>query len=243
MKNERKKQLANYYDKKYSNQSTLLPPDIVLKRYPQNRFEATIKWVGEGKRLLEIGAGNGSVIKALRPQFEECIATEISEPRVTALKNYFVHDAQIKILHHDIETERIPFPNEYFDTVLLVDVIEHVINPIAVLQEINRVLVQGGKLYIHTPNIAKWTRRLKLLFGYFPSTASMNEGFTQYDTQEATHLYDEGHLHYFTFRSLSRLLKERARFSEIVRYGYGHLRMFCELWPTLLSDIVLVATK
>ena len=243
MDNTGKKQLSEYYNKKYSAEGVLTPPDIVMKKYPRNRFEATIRWVEPGRRLLDIGAGSGSIVKALRSKFEECIATEIAEPRIKALKNYFAHDSHIKILQHDIESQVLPFPHEYFDTVLLIDVIEHVIDPVSVLREINRVLVRGGKLYMHTPNIAKWTRRIKLLFGYFPSTASMREGFTQYQTKEPTCLYDEGHLHYFTFRSLTRLLKERAHFSAVIRRGYGPLKILCELWPTLLSDVVLIAIK
>ncbi len=243
MNNEKKKHLSNLYDKKYINDRGLTPPEILLRKYPQNRFEAAVKWVSGGGRLLEIGAGRGGIVKALLPRFKECIVTEISKPRVTALDDYFSDNTKVKVLHHDIDSEKLPFSDGYFDVVLLVDVIEHVIDPISVLSEINRVLVNGGKLFIHTPNLAKWTRRLKLLFGFFPSTASMNEGLEQYGTKEPTNLYDEGHLHYFTFRSLSRLLKERSGFREVIKHGYGPLKLFCDLWPALLSDIVLIAVK
>lgn len=149
----------------------------------------------------------------------------------------------MQILQHDIESKNLPFPDEYFDTVLMIAVIEHLLDPISALIEIHRILKNGGKLLVNTPNIAKWTRRLKLLFGYFPSTASIDEGLLQYKGKGPTDLYDEGHLHYFTWRSLSHLLTERAGFSNIVRHGYVVYGFLSRMWPTMFSDIMIWSSK
>ena len=237
-----RRHLSRHYDEKYARQSGP-PPEILIRRYPRDRFEAAIKWAGTGKRLLEIGAGSGNIVNVLRTNYKECVATEISSPRVSALKTNFSDDPKVQILPHNIESENLPFPAEYFDTILLIDVIEHLIDPIPALIEIYRVLKHGGKLLVHTPNVAKWTRRAKLLFGYFPSTASMDEGLAQYKGKGRTNLYDEGHLHYFTYRSLSRLLVERAGFSKIIRHGYGRYGPLCAIWSTMMSDVLVTAIK
>ena len=106
---------------------------------------------------------------------------------------------KVKVIQHDIDNKSMDFPDGYFDTAVMVAVIEHLVDPKTALRELSRVLKPTGRLIIDTPNIAKWTRRIKLLFGYFPSTASLDEGLLSYDKRTPTDLYDEGHLHYFTF--------------------------------------------
>jgi len=101
----------------------------------------------------------------------------------------------------------------------MVALIEHLIDPLRAMQRIRQLLKPGGFAYIDTPNIARYTLRLKLLMGRFPSTASMNEGLTTY-SGKPTDLYDEGHLHYFTYRSLSLMLTERCGFSRVVKLAY-----------------------
>lgn len=63
-----------------------------------------------------------------------------------------------------------------------------------------------------------------LLAGKFPSTASTDEGLTTYGRKPVA-LHEEGHLHYFTYRFLSRMLIERCGFSRVVKYGYAGGRM------------------
>lgn len=48
--------------------------------------------------------------------------------------------------------ERLPFADAVFDKVIAEDVIEHVRDPIRVVQELGRVLVTGGTLWIRGPD-------------------------------------------------------------------------------------------
>ena len=111
------------------------------------------------------------------------------------------------------------------------------------------LLRPGGFVYLDTPNVAKYTRRAKLLFGHFPATASHREGLRRYDGQPAS-LHDEGHLHYFTWRSLTRMLVDHCGFSGVERLPWfpGAPRPLAplahraaSLWPELLSEIALIA--
>jgi len=233
--------LVEHYTLKYSaNPSS--GDTVPRKRYPTNRMEATVKYVGSGKRVLEIGAGGGEIIRTLRSSYESWVATDISQPRVKALTEEFKDDPAVQILNHNIERERLPFKDNYFDMVLLIDIIEHIIDPIVALAEIHRTLTPQGRLIINTPNIAKWTRRIKLLFGYFPATAGIWEGLCMYDGKTPTDLLDEGHLHYFTFRSLTRLLKERIGFTQVIHQGWG-VWPLSRLWPAMFSDVFVIAVK
>lgn len=235
--------LASHYNQKYKfrHENTVMPDKIMVKKYPRNRFEAVVYW-GKGKgRVLEIGAGAGKVLFSLKNYYDEYIATELSSERVKNLEKFFDAEAKIKIIQNDIEEQNLPYPEEYFDVIIMISVIEHLIEPISTVKYCYSLLKPGGNILIHTPNIAKWTRRLKLFFGFFPSTGSLDEGFLTHDG-ESVDLCDDAHLHYFTFRSLKKLLKEKAGFKEVKYCGHGKT-FLSRVMPTLFSECFIVAIK
>jgi SAM-dependent methyltransferase len=208
---------------------------------------AAVASTGRG-RYLEIGAGSGEIAATVCDRYDALVLTELSAPRRHAIAEAFASTGKVTVLAHNIDCEPLPFPDNDFDLIVLVAVIEHVVDPFGVLRELHRLLKPGGRLLIDTPNIAKWTRRLRLALGQFPSTAAQEEGFRTYDGQPAD-LYDEGHLHYFTFRSLERACRERAGFRRVERRGYGSLRTtktpdwLARWWPELFSEVCLIAEK
>jgi len=202
---------------------------------------------GEG-RYLEIGAGSGNIALTVLEKYDELVLTELSNKRTKELLQLFKDYEKVKVIQHDIDSKLLDFPDGYFDTILMVAVIEHLVDPKTALRELYRVLKPTGRLIIDTPNIAKWTRRIKLLFGYFPSTASLDEGLLSYDKRTLTDLYDEGHLHYFTFRSLSRLCTA-VGFNKVDWFGYGNWKTtkthpaLSKLLPTIFSEVFIVVYK
>jgi SAM-dependent methyltransferase len=71
----------------------------------------------------------------------------------------------------DFESEKIPLPDNSASLILLLEVIEHFgQDPMFVMSEINRVLVDGGKVLISTPNLASWRALTAALTHYSPYT-------------------------------------------------------------------------
>ena len=67
----------------------------------------------------------------------------------------------------DAEHDRFPYCDEYFETVLLCEVIEHLLSdPIHMLLECRRVLEEGGRVLVTTPNVAGLTSVARTLHGY-----------------------------------------------------------------------------
>ena len=237
MKEEEYKQdlsLEKSYNSIYDNEVIDLK-DIQVN-WPRNREEALIKWVGSGKRLLEIGFGPGHVLYNLRNRFEELYGVELSSCRAEKAKDAFQDAgvANVQVTTGNIE-DGLDFPDGYFDCIVWADVIEHVMNLWAAMKEIRRLLRKGGCLLTTTPNIAELRRRLKLLFGTFPSTSGGNEGI---DVRKGE-LFDGGHVHYFTFSMLGKLYR-KYEFEPLHRYGFGRLGHLHNLWPSLLSSAVCV---
>jgi SAM-dependent methyltransferase len=224
--------LSTHYEFKYGHAGLAAPARRTPT--PRDRHEASASLASGGSTLLEVGAGNGGVALALRPYYERVIVTELLPAVAEPLRGlgFDVHVGPIE--------NGLPLAQESVDTLILNAVIEHLIDPICVLNELAALLKPGGEMIITTPNIASWRRRVKLVCGRFPSTASRNEGLTTYEGV-ATDLYDEGHLHYFSFRSLETVL---ARCGLLAERRCGYPGRLARAWPTLWSfDACVVARK
>ena len=232
--------LRGYYDAEYSGQSAAQVGLTRVTQHPRDRHEAVVSlaWSG-GNSLLEVGAGPGLVLRTLRPRYRRCVATELSHSAAICLRELFRDDPMVEVHEGAIE-DGVPSDTR-FDTVILNAVIEHLVDPIRTMSVLSDRLTPRGRLIVTTPNIAKWTRRAKLALGRFPSTASRNEGLTTYNGVPAQ-LYDEGHLHYFTFRSLTHVLTERCGLTSVEWFGFPGPT--ARLWPALFStDVCVVAGR
>lgn len=74
---------------------------------------------------------------------------------------------ELKIDLFDAERDRFPYDDGYFETVLAWELIEHLLyDPLHLLLECHRILEEGGRLLVTTPNIASLTSVWRVLHGY-----------------------------------------------------------------------------
>lgn len=75
----------------------------------------------------------------------------------------------------NLETEKLPFKDNSIEEIYCAHVLEHLSNPIEVIDEFNRILIPGGKLVIRVPYFADpranvpmhknyWSCRCKMFF-------------------------------------------------------------------------------
>lgn len=94
-------------------------------------------------RLLELGCGVGAeldLISALRPELD-LIGVDLSGSHIKS-----AHDHVPKASLVQADAMLLPFPDEAFDCVITVWMLEHVATPLQVLAEAVRVLRPGGRL-------------------------------------------------------------------------------------------------
>jgi SAM-dependent methyltransferase len=229
-------ELAEQYDAYYpSNLVREKLPEAIQDGWPRDRFQAIVAFAGKGESVLDVGCGNAVLLYQLRQRFSRLVGLEYSGHRLDQAKLNMVG---LPFTAVQGSAESMPsIPDNSIECIITADTIEHIPDVFAAAGELFRVLKPGGRMVMNTPNIASARRRLRLLMGRFPSTSQPNEGFGN------EVLFDGGHLHYFTFRSLSMLL-ERAGFTIEQRVGYGSFGKLHDLYAPLLSGgVQLIARK
>lgn len=223
------------YDSFYRSEVQREFTDIEHGTWPKNRIEAILYFKPTGHRVLDIGCGDGNLLFQLRRQFDELWGLEFSAERLRQARAY-LKDLNFNGLGGS--AEKIPeIPSESIDCIVTADVIEHIPDVYAATSEMYRILKPGGILLINTPNIAFIKKRMLLTCGRFPSTSQPNEGLGN------DILFDGGHLHYFTYRSLTGLLKKYG-FVIARQIGFGKFGRIHNALPSLTSvGVQLYATK
>lgn len=96
----------------------------------------------EGFRTLDIGCGNGGISEHFASRNEH-YAVDVSDRRTNSTAPY-----RFSL----VDSERLPFPDRFFDIVISHHVIEHVNDQGLHLDEMARTTKSGGTVYIATPN-------------------------------------------------------------------------------------------
>ena len=110
-------------------------------------------------RMIDIGCGVGSTAIFFKDFFKEVYAADQN--------CYLSEEAKksIQFLKIDLNFEKFPYSDGYFDLVTALQVIEHLENPFHVMNEAHRILRHEGFFIISIPNPFQIASRLKFLFG------------------------------------------------------------------------------
>lgn len=117
----------------------------------KKRVELCLDECQKGQRVLEIGFGTGLSFLNLNDLYDEIHGLDLtaSIPDVQAL----FEEEKIKTYLKNGDVLAMPYPDSYFDTVMLVSILEH-LKPdqqITAFKEIFRVLKPGGQVVFGVP--------------------------------------------------------------------------------------------
>jgi len=113
---------------------------------------ATIEpWVGT--RVLEIGAGMGNITRQLCTHRKLYVATDIDQEYLEQLKARFRHRPAVRVCKLDATCPEDfqPFENQ-METVVFLNVLEHIEDDGAALERIRSILRPGGRLIVLVPH-------------------------------------------------------------------------------------------
>jgi 2-polyprenyl-3-methyl-5-hydroxy-6-metoxy-1,4-benzoquinol methylase len=138
------------HDHDYS--ASISPSQIASVRRKRRQISELLS-VSKG-RILDVGCGKGYFLNQFSELGWEAHGVEMNE----ATAEYARRTYGITVSARTFEEAR--FPENFFDAVTMLQVIEHIPDPVAFLRQVRRTLKPGGLLFMETPNIeslqARW---------------------------------------------------------------------------------------
>ena len=103
-----------------------------------------------GKRLLEVGAGEGTFTEHFR-EVTDVIVAEPEDMFANRLRERFGDDPRVTIVHGDVHAAAALGP---FDSVVLLNVLEHIHDDFDSMQQLTKGLLPGGHVVVFAPAFA-----------------------------------------------------------------------------------------
>jgi len=148
--------------------------------------------VDPAARILELGCANGGTgALALRDgRCGEYSAIEVNEAAAAEAAKKLT-----QVLVFDIERESdLPWPEEYFDALIISEVLEHLVDPWEVVRRLSSYLKKGGMLLCSSPNVGHY-HFIKRIWNQ------------RWDLEDAG-IMDRTHLRWFTPKSYAQLVEQ-----------------------------------
>lgn len=148
----------------------------------------------DSKRILDVGCGAGMLGGSLKQERGVEVWGVEYVPEVAKVAAGRLD----RVISGGIEDALAQLPDGYFDTIICADVLEHLVDPWQVLNDLKAKLAPGGELVASIPNIRHWSVVSRLLEG-------------RWEYADAG-ILDRTHLRFFTWHDCM-LMFEKAGYS------------------------------
>jgi len=155
-------------------------------------FAAIAGWVSMGSSVLDLGCGDGGLLRYLRDSRRVTgYGVEIDDDSVLACAKNGVN-----VIQSDLERGLSDFENRSFDYVVLSQTLQAMRNSERIVNEMLRV---GREGIVTFPNFGYWRNRLQVLAGYTPVSDDLPYQW-----------FDTPNLHLCTIADFERFCAERG---------------------------------
>ncbi|HSX16783.1 MAG TPA: class I SAM-dependent methyltransferase [Patescibacteria group bacterium] len=129
----------------------------------------SIKPLFHGDHCLEMGPADGEMTRFIKDDFKKLTVVDASEQYVEAAKKISKNIDGHTALFEEFE------PTEKYDTIVMSHVLEHVQDPVLVLQRARTWLKPGGRIIAVVPNADSLHRRLGVKLGMLEQETQLND--------------------------------------------------------------------
>lgn len=106
-----------------------------------------------GRRLLDVGCGDGTAVRAAVERGWDASGIELSAPAVELCRRFGLDCSTTDVFDRSLDDER-------YDVIVMIELLEHVPEPGRFLARAGQLLAPGGILYLTTPNFGSLSRRV-----------------------------------------------------------------------------------
>lgn len=172
-------------------------PAATSSRSARADFDAIAQWIQPGARVLDLGCGDGSLLRFLREtRGASGYGIEIDDAKLLAsVKN------GVNVLQGDLESGLSGFESNSFDYVILSQTLQAVRHTEQIIGEMLRV---GREGIVTFPNFGYWRHRLQVLNGHMPVSRALP--YQWYNTPNV-HLFTIGDFEAFCAEHRIRILE------------------------------------
>lgn len=187
---------------------------LELENYPwyheRHRIFPQIFENGKYKRVIDISAGIGIVAKRIKELYGcTIIANDISDESLRSLRKLGLETTSFDL---DNSNTNFPFEDGSFDAVISLATLEHIIDIDHHMNETNRILKNGGDLFLSVPNYTG----IHFVIPFVLKGKTFHD-FTKGDLQKYEFY---AHVRYFTYLSLIDF---------VIQFGFEPVKTFLPL--------------
>ena len=163
-------------------------------------FEAIAEWIKPGAKILDLGCGDGSLLRYLRDTRNVFgYGVEIDDEK---LLKCFANG--INVIQNDLESGLSSFESNSFDYVILSQTLQAMRHTEGIVQEMLRVGKEG---IVSFPNFGHWKNRMQVICGHMPVSKELP--YHWYDTPNI-HLCTLGDFEALCQQCNARILERRV---------------------------------
>lgn len=184
-------------------------PNPLIRHIERMRVKKILKYIKptEGQRVLEVGCGAGNVL-------EQIVGADLTG---IDLSEHLLEKARVRLRHRarllKADAASLPFDDGWFGVVYCTEVLEHVLDPRAVIREMRRVLRPDGVAVVSIPNEAVINEIKRYALDNPIGHRLLNERPGTYHS--SSRMDEEWHLHAFDLKLLKCICEDVFRIDRL----------------------------